>query len=107
MERLSWRAETPAHRTSVYLIAIAWAYVVIMMTLAEGFSGVGSWLGAAVTFVLYGVLPLGIVLYLFATPARGRARRRAAAASATADGADPDGGGHPARDPVAPIREEA
>ncbi len=91
----------------MYLIAIAWAYVVIMMTLAEGFSSAGSWLGAAITFVLYGVLPLGIVLYLFATPARRRARRRAAAASATAGAADPDGGGHPTGDPVAPIREES
>ena len=91
----------------MYLIAIAWAYVVIMMTLAEGFSSTGSWLGAAITFVFYGVLPLGIVLYLFATPARRRARKRAAAASATTNGADPDRGSHAAGDPVAPEREEA
>jgi hypothetical protein len=92
----------------VYLIAIAWSYVVVMMALAEGFSANGSWLGAAITFVLYGVVPLGIVLYLFATPARRRARRRAeAAASAPAGGADPDGGGHAAGDAVATEGKEA
>ena len=91
----------------MYLIAIAWAYVVVMMTLAEGFSSTGSWLGAAITFVLYGVLPLGIVLYLFTTPARRSARRRATAASAPAGSADPDRGSHAAGDPVAPEREEA
>ena len=91
----------------MYLIAIGWAYVAVMMTLAEGFSSTGSWLGAAITFVFYGVLPLGIVLYLFATPARRGARKRAKAASAAAGGANPDRGGHPAGDPVAPEREEA
>jgi hypothetical protein len=92
----------------MYLIAIAWAYVVVLMALAEGFSSRGGWLGATMTLLLYGALPLGIVHYLFATPARRRARRRAEAASASAAAAaDPDGGGHAAADPVAAKREEA
>ncbi len=92
------------------LIAIAWTYVVLMMAVVEATSSSGTLLGAVITFVLYGVLPLGIALYLLATPARRRARRaaeaREAAASAAA-GQDPDRGHHPAGAPVAAEREEA
>ena len=59
----------------MYLIAIAWMYVVLMMSVAEGLSPVGSWLGAFFTFVLYGVLPLSVVLYILGTRLR-RQRRR-------------------------------
>jgi hypothetical protein len=86
----------------MYLLAIAWLYVVVLMALAEGTATNGTWLGAAVTFVLYGALPLGIALYLFGTPAR-RARRRRADASARLD---PDRGGHPPGDAIAPERKE-
>jgi hypothetical protein len=91
----------------MYLIAIAWTYVVVLMALAEGFAGNGGWLGATITFLLYGALPLAIVLYLAATPSRRRARRRAAAPSAIALAADPDGGGHAAGDAVAAERKES
>ena len=92
----------------MYLLALGWLYVVVLMALAEGTAPGGSWLGAAITFVFYGVVPLGIALYLFGTPARRRARRRAAPASAggRAAGADPDGGGHAPGDPVAPVGKE-
>ncbi|MEO6895444.1 MAG: hypothetical protein ABI218_02225 [Caldimonas sp.] len=86
----------------MYLLAIAWSYVVVLMALAEGTAANGSWLGATVTFVLYGALPLGIALYLFGTPSRRAARRRAERSAAL----DPDGGGHPPGDAVAPVREE-
>ncbi len=86
----------------MYLLAIAWLYVVVLMAIAEGAAVNGSWLGAAITLVLYGVLPLGIALYLFGTPARRAARRRAETSAAL----DPDGGGHPAGDAVAPERKE-
>ena len=92
----------------MYLIAIAWIYVVALMAVAEGFSDRGSWLGAAITFLFYGVVPLGIALYLYGTPSRRSARRRAeAAASAPGRVADPDGGGHPAGDAVATEGKEA
>ena len=86
----------------MYLVAIAWLYVVVLMALAEGFAVGGSWLGAAVTFVLYSLVPGSVALYLVSTPARRAARRRAAASAAV----DPDGGGHPTGDAVAAKREE-
>jgi hypothetical protein len=64
------------------LIAVAWLYVALMMAVAEATHPQGSLLGAGITFVLYGVAPLALVLYLFGTPARRRARRRAEAAAA-------------------------
>jgi hypothetical protein len=86
----------------MYLVAIAWLYVVLLMALAEGVAPGGSWLGAAVTFVLYGVVPGSIALYLLGTPSRRAARRRAEAGSAV----DPDRRGHPPGDAVTPEREE-
>ena len=67
----------------MHLVALAWIYVVLMMA-----AGRGDWrptarvLGAVFTFVLYGVLPLSIVLYVMGTPMRRSARRRAQAQAA-------------------------
>ena len=85
----------------LHLVALAWIYVVLMMALAEALSPTGTLLGAIITFVLYGVLPLSIVLYILGTPLRRRARRRREASAA-----DPDGGGHAAGDAVAAERKE-
>ena len=87
----------------MYLVAIAWLYVVVLMALAEGVSDHGSWLGAAVTLTFYGLLPLGVALYLIGTPARRAARQRA---SASAVEVAPDGGDHAAAAAVAAKREE-
>ena len=57
----------------MYLIAIAWMYVVLLMSIAEATNTTGTVLGALITFVLYGALPLSLVLYLMRTPARRRA----------------------------------
>ncbi|MFM7531243.1 MAG: hypothetical protein ACKO5J_01885 [Rubrivivax sp.] len=94
----------------MYLVAIAWVYVVVMMALAEGLSPQGTWLGAFFTLVLYGALPLGVVMYILGTPARRRARRAAEAtegAEAAASPLEPDGGGKPAGDAVTPVRKES
>ena len=91
----------------MYLVAIAWLYVVVLMSLAEATSDGGTWLGAAITFLLYGALPLGVALYLIGTPSRRSARRRAALGSAGgAGGVDPDRGGHPPGEAIAPERKE-
>lgn len=88
------------------LVAVAWIYVVLMVAVVEATSPQGSLLGAFFTVLLYGVLPLGIIGYLFFGPARRRARRAAEARSRALPGSDPDRGGHPAGDAVAPEREE-
>ncbi|MCC7151179.1 MAG: hypothetical protein IT501_04200 [Rubrivivax sp.] len=88
----------------VPLVALAWLYVALMMAVAEAMSSQGSVLGAVLTFLLYGVLPLLPVLYILGTPARRRARRaREAAASVDAG----DRSGHAADRAVAAEREEA
>jgi len=78
----------------MHLVAIAWIYVVLMMAVAEALSTQGTLLGAVFTFLLYGVLPLSIVLYIIGTPARRRARR-------AAESAAPDSGGETAGEAVA------
>ncbi len=88
----------------MHIVAIGWMYVVLMVAVVEALSSQGTVLGAVFTFLLYGLLPLGIVLYVLGTPARKRmlrAREAAAAASVA-----PDGRGHAAADAVAPVREE-
>ena len=57
----------------MYLVVIAWLYVTLMMAVAEATSSTGGLLGAFFTFVLYGVLPAGIVAYILGTPGRKRA----------------------------------
>lgn len=88
----------------MYLVAIGWMFVVLCMAAAEAMSPVGSVLGAIVTLLLYGLLPLSIVLYVMGAPARRRARR--AAEAQALESAAPDGGSHAASDAVAPKREE-
>lgn len=87
------------------VVAIAWMYVVLMMALAEAFSPQGTVLGAFFTFILYGLVPLSIVLYVMGAPRRARARRAAERAAASADA--PDGGDHAPGDAVAAERKEA
>lgn len=99
----------------LYLVGIAWLYVVGMMAIAEAISPQGSVLGAIVTFVFYGLVPLAILLYILGTPARRRARkaaeaeddaRRAADAAGAAPSAQPDGGGHAAGAAITAERKE-
>jgi len=95
---------------------------VLMMSVAEATHPTGTLLGALITFVLYGVGPLALVVYLMRAPARRKAiKAREAAEAATVDpevhGPDsftPDTRGHAASgvEPVAvdtsvtPVRKE-
>ena len=56
----------------MYIVAIAWMFVVTLMAVVEAVASNGSLLGAIITFVFYGILPLGLVLYLLGTPLRMR-----------------------------------
>lgn len=56
----------------MYIVAIAWIYVVLMMSITEN-----SVVAGVMTFLLYGLLPLAIILYLMGAPQRKRERQRA------------------------------
>ena len=93
----------------LYIVAIGWIYVALMMAAAEATASNGTVLGALVTFVLYGVGPVALVLYLLGTPARKRrikAREAAELAAYRAASAQPDSGGEAPADPIAPVRKE-
>jgi uncharacterized protein (DUF2062 family) len=85
----------------MHIVALAWMFVVLLMALVEATSTQGTVLGAFVTVLLYGVLPLGLVLYLMGTPMR---RRRARRAERSAP--DGDRSGHPPGGAVTTEREE-
>ncbi|MDP3421557.1 MAG: hypothetical protein Q8S10_11615 [Thiobacillus sp.] len=84
----------------MYLVVIAWMYVVLMMSVAEATHSSGTLLGALVTFVLYGVGPVALVVYLMGAPSRRKAikaREAAEAAEATTlmpSSFEPDAGSH-------------
>jgi hypothetical protein len=106
----------------MYLVAIAWIYVALMMAVAEATSTQGSLLGAFFTFVLYGLLPVAVLMYILGTPSRRALRRRelaleAAAAAAAQQAAlrpspqegsaQADDGGHAAAGGIAAERKES
>ena len=58
----------------MYIVAIAWIYVTLMMSVAEATNTNGTVLGGIVTFILYGILPTAIIIYIMRTPHRKRVR---------------------------------
>lgn len=105
----------------IHLIVIGWLYVALMMAVAEATNTTGTVLGAIFTFLLYGLAPVALVVYLMGTPGRRRAirqreaqaqeaARQAAAADAAAavkkDSGLPDQGGEAPADAVPPVRKE-
>ena len=103
----------------MYLTAIAWIYVVLMMSVAEATSSNGTVLGALMTFLLYGALPLALVMYVMNTPARRRKLKATALAEdqlkvpaqPPEQSSLPDASGHAAgalaEGSVAAVRKEA
>lgn len=93
----------------MYLIVIAWIYVVLMMAVAEATNTTGTVMGGIITFLMYGVGPAGLLVYLMGTPARNKAIKKrnaeeraqhlaALAAAEPPPGSSvlPDAGGHAA-----------
>ena len=106
----------------MYIIPMAWLYVALMMAVAEATHDNGTVLGGIITFLLYGLGPVLLVVYLMGSPARRKAIKaneaneanaaNVAAAAASAEGvgdavaaysnpisvqptsAEPDAGGH-------------
>ena len=112
----------------MYIVLIAWLYVALMMAVAEATNTTGTVLGAIVTFLLYGLGPAALVVYLMGTPRRRRAIKareaaenqaarnaqeaeEAAAAAQAAGSAQEDAGREApaaaAHEVVAPMRKEA
>ncbi len=91
----------PLHLT-MWIVAIAWMYIATTMALAEGVSPQGTWLGASITFLLYGVAPLSLVLYLMGAPARRKAIRAAEQAEREAAQARATAGTESASPPAPP-----
>lgn len=95
----------------MYIVPIAWLYVALMMALAEATNTTGTILGGILTFVLYGLLPVTLVVYIMGTPARRRAikaREQAelAAAQTTISSLQPDADSQTTTDTVTPVRKE-
>jgi hypothetical protein len=51
----------------MYIVAIAWLYVTLLMALTEP-----SLVGGVLTFVFYGVMPCALLLWVIGTPQRKR-----------------------------------
>jgi hypothetical protein len=58
----------------MYIVAIGWLFVILMMAITST-----SFLSGVVTLLFYGILPLGLFLWIVGTPER---RRRAASRDA-------------------------
>jgi biotin transporter BioY len=54
----------------MYMIAIAWLYVVLMMSITET-----SVTAGIMTFIFYGIIPLSVVLYIVDAPRRRKNRQ--------------------------------
>jgi len=89
----------------MYLVVIAWLYVVVLMAVAEALSSSGSVLGAIMTFFFYGLVPVFIIVYVRGSPLRKKARRAAESQALAPDGSHHAPGAAEAP-VVAPVREK-
>lgn len=63
----------------MYIVAIGWIYVALMMAITET-----NIVAGVATFLLYGLAPVSIVMYIMRTPGRRRRRKAREAQEATA-----------------------
>lgn len=79
----------------MYIIAIGWMWVVLMMSITQK-----SILAGVSTLVFYGILPCALLMYILMTPAR---RRRQARREAEAEAkAKAEAGTQPTTPPTDP-----
>ena len=74
----------------MYIVAIGWLWVVLMMALTEA-----SLTAGLLTFFFYGLAPLALLLWLLGTPQR---KRNRLSRQAVDDAIGKDDGGDPRRD---------
>ena len=59
----------------LYIVAIGWMFLVVLMSVVEATAPNGSVLDAIFTFLLYGGIPPGRGFYLLGTPLRAKQRQ--------------------------------
>jgi len=59
---------------NMYIILIAWGFVVILMAAAEALAT--TLVSGLLTMIFYGLVPMAILLYLMQTPSRRKRRAR-------------------------------
>jgi hypothetical protein len=67
----------------LYLVAIGWVYVVLLMAMTET-----SIVAGVMTFALYCVFPLSVILYVMGSPQRKRKRQAAQQSQKMSDSSD-------------------
>jgi hypothetical protein len=83
-------AATSRYNRTMYLIAIGWLYVTLLMAITES-----SLTAGVMTFLLYGAAPLALFLWLVGTPQR---RRNQLRPEVTDDAVDQNDTGDPRAD---------
>ncbi|KJK17791.1 membrane protein [Burkholderiaceae bacterium 16] len=73
----------------MYIVAIGWLYVVLMMAITEH-----TVVAGVATFVFYGLFPVAILVYIMGTPGRRRRRKTEEARQAKSE-PDPAAAGGP------------
>ncbi|WP_454735318.1 hypothetical protein [Cupriavidus necator] len=63
----------------MYVVAIGWLYVALMMAITEH-----NVVAGVATFLMYGAAPVALVLYIMGTPGRRRRKAQAERAQAAA-----------------------
>lgn len=83
-------AATSRYNRTMYIIAIGWLYVTLLMAITES-----SLTAGVMTFLLYGAAPLALFLWLVGTPQR---RRNQLRPEVTDDAVDQNDTGDPRAD---------
>ena len=87
----------------LYVIVIAWLYVVVLMAASVATSPTGSVLAAIMTLFFYGLLPLALMVYLMMGKLRRKARSAAeTSATSTSDSRQTEPGAVPPPEPSSP-----